>query len=196
MDADDGNQQVDSNRTDKTKVDWHEVWLAKRKRYRDNVKNAKKAFDTKEEYLASDVYQKSHAKEETRKRWREVSLAEADKFFHKPIVAFDLSYDDSIQFQVRHNVMLSAIVAFFCAAIRPREAEVNILFVPLKDLRSLASQMMFSYGVLRRSDRPLKCYITSLQGKALDALTRLSGFESWKVLFGSFRLELGYQFSR
>jgi hypothetical protein len=86
----------------KSNVDWHEVWLAKRKRYRQNLKDAKNAFQTKEEYLNSDLYKRNQLKAEIKRKWKEIDMNEPDKFFSGPTIAFDLSYEPELPHQVRY----------------------------------------------------------------------------------------------
>nr|CCA20239.1 RNA (guanine9)methyltransferase domaincontaining protein putative [Albugo laibachii Nc14] len=49
-----------------------------------------------------------------------------------------------------------------------------------KERKSLAQQIMFSYGVNRRSETPLSVMLTSLRGMTLDALNNITGFDAWQ----------------
>ncbi|KAJ0399794.1 hypothetical protein P43SY_002939 [Pythium insidiosum] len=48
-----------------------------------------------------------------------------------------------------------------------------------KEKKSLSQQIMFSYGVNRRSAAPVRATITSLSGDTKDNLTKISGFSEW-----------------
>jgi hypothetical protein len=50
-----------------------------------------------------------------------------------------------------------------------------------KEMSSLAAQLMHIYGAMKRSDRPLKLYLTSLKGKIKDILYKIKGAPNWKV---------------
>uniref|UniRef100_K3WPP4 tRNA (guanine(9)-N(1))-methyltransferase n=1 Tax=Globisporangium ultimum (strain ATCC 200006 / CBS 805.95 / DAOM BR144) TaxID=431595 RepID=K3WPP4_GLOUD len=45
--------------------------------------------------------------------------------------------------------------------------------------KSLSQQIMYSYGVNRRSDSPATTYITSLTGETKDNLVKIGGFPEW-----------------
>jgi len=49
-----------------------------------------------------------------------------------------------------------------------------------KEMSSLAAQLMHIYGAMKRSDRPLKLYLTSLKGKIKDILYKIKGAPNWK----------------
>jgi tRNA (guanine9-N1)-methyltransferase len=51
-----------------------------------------------------------------------------------------------------------------------------------KEMSSLAAQLMHIYGAMKRSDRPLKLYLTSLKGKIKDILYKIKGAPNWKVV--------------
>ncbi|OWZ21837.1 RNA (guanine-9-)-methyltransferase [Phytophthora megakarya] len=54
-----------------------------------------------------------------------------------------------------------------------------------KEKRSLSQQIMFSYGVNRRSPTPMNTYITSLHGDIKKNLEKISGFHEWQAFTGS-----------
>lgn len=47
--------------------------------------------------------------------------------------------------------------------------------------KSLASQVMFAYGVNKRAERPLPYHLTSYEGELAENFRRISGFERWPV---------------
>ncbi|EGZ28423.1 hypothetical protein PHYSODRAFT_477148 [Phytophthora sojae] len=54
-----------------------------------------------------------------------------------------------------------------------------------KEKKSLSQQIMFSYGVNRRSRTPMSAYITSLHGDIQKNLEKISGFHEWQAFTGS-----------
>ncbi|KAG3119685.1 hypothetical protein PI124_g2144 [Phytophthora idaei] len=50
-----------------------------------------------------------------------------------------------------------------------------------KEKKSLSQQIMFSYGVNRRSRTPMNAYITSLHGDIRKNLEKISGFHEWQA---------------
>ncbi|KAE8910392.1 hypothetical protein PF005_g1401 [Phytophthora fragariae] len=54
-----------------------------------------------------------------------------------------------------------------------------------KEKKSLSQQIMFSYGVNRRSRTPMNAYITSLHGDIQKNLEKISGFQEWQAFTGS-----------
>ncbi|POM69072.1 RNA (guanine-9-)-methyltransferase domain containing hypothetical protein [Phytophthora palmivora] len=54
-----------------------------------------------------------------------------------------------------------------------------------KEKKSLSQQIMFSYGVNRRSRTPMNAYITSLHGDIRKNLEKISGFHEWQAFTGS-----------
>ncbi|CEG39440.1 rna (guanine-9-)-methyltransferase domain-containing [Plasmopara halstedii] len=50
-----------------------------------------------------------------------------------------------------------------------------------KEKKSLSQQIMFSYGVNRRSSMPMNVYITSLHGDVRKNLEKISGFHEWQT---------------
>ncbi|RLN66044.1 hypothetical protein BBP00_00002491 [Phytophthora kernoviae] len=48
-----------------------------------------------------------------------------------------------------------------------------------KEKKSLSQQIMFSYGVNKRSRTPMNAFITSLRGDTKDNLEKISGFHEW-----------------
>ncbi|CAI5728685.1 unnamed protein product [Peronospora destructor] len=54
-----------------------------------------------------------------------------------------------------------------------------------KEKKSLSQQIMFAYGVNRRSRMPLNAYITSLHGDIQHNLEKISGFHKWQAFTGS-----------
>ncbi|CAH0477209.1 unnamed protein product [Peronospora belbahrii] len=54
-----------------------------------------------------------------------------------------------------------------------------------KEKKSLSQQIMFSYGVNRRSKTPMNTYITSLHGDIQQNLENISGFHEWQAFTGS-----------
>ncbi|CAH0517930.1 unnamed protein product [Peronospora belbahrii] len=54
-----------------------------------------------------------------------------------------------------------------------------------KEKKSLSQQIMFSYGVNRRSKTPMNTYITSLHGDIQQNLENISGFREWQAFTGS-----------
>ncbi|KAG7397371.1 tRNA methyltransferase 10 [Phytophthora boehmeriae] len=48
-----------------------------------------------------------------------------------------------------------------------------------KEKKSLSQQIMFSYGVNKRSRTPMNAYITSLRGDIKENLEKISGFHEW-----------------
>ncbi|CAI5704712.1 unnamed protein product [Peronospora effusa] len=54
-----------------------------------------------------------------------------------------------------------------------------------KEKKSLSQQIMFAYGVNRRSRMPLNAYITSLHGDIQQNLEKISGFHEWQAFTGS-----------
>ncbi|KAL3673326.1 hypothetical protein V7S43_001042 [Phytophthora oleae] len=54
-----------------------------------------------------------------------------------------------------------------------------------KEKKSLSQQIMFSYGVNRRSRTPMNAFITSLHGNIRENLEKISGFHEWQAFTGS-----------
>ncbi|KAH7479310.1 hypothetical protein PRIC1_009142 [Phytophthora ramorum] len=54
-----------------------------------------------------------------------------------------------------------------------------------KEKKSLSQQIMFSYGVNRRSRTPMNACITSLHGDIRKNLEKISGFHEWQAFSGS-----------
>lgn len=50
-----------------------------------------------------------------------------------------------------------------------------------KEKKSLSQQIMFSYGVNKRSCMPMNAYITSLNGDIRKNLEKISGFHEWQT---------------
>lgn len=48
-----------------------------------------------------------------------------------------------------------------------------------REKKSLSQQIMFSYGVNKRSETPVQAFITSLRGDTRNSLTKISGFGEW-----------------
>ncbi|CAI5741429.1 unnamed protein product [Hyaloperonospora brassicae] len=53
-----------------------------------------------------------------------------------------------------------------------------------KEKKSLSQQIMFSYGVNRRSRAPMSVYITSLHGDIRKNLEKIVGFHEWQAFAG------------
>ena len=49
------------------------------------------------------------------------------------------------------------------------------------ELSSLIQQVMYSYGCIRRGEKPLRLVLTSVKDEAKVKLERIKGFESWLV---------------
>ncbi|KUF96411.1 Calcium permeable stress-gated cation channel 1 [Phytophthora nicotianae] len=54
-----------------------------------------------------------------------------------------------------------------------------------KEKKSLSQQIMFSYGVNRKSRTPMNAYITSLHGDIRKNLEKISGFHEWQAFTGT-----------
>lgn len=50
-----------------------------------------------------------------------------------------------------------------------------------QEVRSLAQQIMYSYGANKRAPRPLRFHLSSLCGRIETSLSRINGFERWTV---------------
>lgn len=78
-----------------------EFWKRKRRRWRENAKNAKSAFPTKEEYLQSDLYARRREREDTKQRWRALPLDQMK--LYPPEIVIDLDYDSVMPDKVRER---------------------------------------------------------------------------------------------
>eukprot|EP00741_Cyanophora_paradoxa_P008160 tig00001265_g7897.t1 len=50
-----------------------------------------------------------------------------------------------------------------------------------RELKSLAQQIMYSYGVNVRSSKPFRIVLTSLKGQTLEQMCKVHGFLSWSL---------------
>ncbi|OQR91800.1 RNA (guanine-9-)-methyltransferase domain-containing protein, partial [Thraustotheca clavata] len=48
-----------------------------------------------------------------------------------------------------------------------------------REKKSLSQQIMFSYGINKRSDTPASVYLTSVRGETLANLNNIGGFNEW-----------------
>lgn len=49
------------------------------------------------------------------------------------------------------------------------------------ELSSLVQQVMYSYGCIRRADKPLRLVLTSVKDEVKTKLEKIKGFDSWLV---------------
>ena len=54
-------------------------------------------------------------------------------------------------------------------------------YMKSKELRSVISQLSFTYGYLKRAKQPLELHLCSFNGNIKNLLCNLQGFSSWKV---------------
>ena len=49
------------------------------------------------------------------------------------------------------------------------------------ELSSLVQQVMYSYGCIRRAEKPLRLVLTSVKDEVKTKLEKIKGFDSWLV---------------
>jgi len=50
-----------------------------------------------------------------------------------------------------------------------------------KELKSLVTQLLFSYGANNKADKPVRLYITGMGPQLKEQLKKMEGFPNWKI---------------
>ena len=51
------------------------------------------------------------------------------------------------------------------------------------ELSSLTQQVMYSYGFIKRAQKPLRLVLTSVNGEVKEKLEKIKGFDVWLVTY-------------
>ncbi|TMW68831.1 hypothetical protein Poli38472_006299 [Pythium oligandrum] len=116
-------------------------------------------------------------KKEKKKQQRR--LEKEEKRQNQPVVELDMSEEAVLR---RRERAIAKRESYLMASEEGLQIVIDCGFeeaMSEKEKKSLSQQIMFSYGVNRRSAAPLRATITSLRGDTKDNLTKISGFNEW-----------------